>query len=122
MGSFLETVFKKSLIAFPFLVLVFLAYGINHEHGDSSSGSMYPLVFAIHYIGISVISYALYFLTDRLTSQTKINFIKNVIHLSLFIGLLLFHDKVISIVLILTLPTLLVINLTTAIYKFINHE
>jgi hypothetical protein len=118
--TFIETVFRKSLIAFPFLIVVFLVYGINHEHGDSNAGSMYPLVFAIHYIAISIVSYMLYVITDRITNTRKLNFIKNFVHLILFIGLLFFSNKAISIPLLLTLPTLLLINLSTALYELID--
>jgi MFS-type transporter involved in bile tolerance (Atg22 family) len=118
----LEVTFKKSLIAFPFLLLVFFAYGVRHEHGDMNAGSMYPLVFAVQYFVLSIVSYVLYFLTDRYTLKTKMNFIKISIHLILGIFIFLFHDKAITIVILLTLPTLLISNVATFFYNSLNEQ
>lgn len=106
-----ETVLKKSLMAMPFLFFVFLVYGINHEHGDSNAGSMYPIAFALPGLGFTVVSYILYFYTDKLTCNSKLNVLKNFVHLILVISFFAFHDKGAFVVISLTLTTILAVNL-----------
>lgn len=118
--SFILTVFNKSFIAFPVLIIVFFVYGTHHEHGDSDAGGMYPIVFAVQYLTISIISSILYALTDRATLNTGINFIKNFAHLIIGVVLFWFHDDVMKIVVLLTLPTLLVVNLIAYAYNSFN--
>jgi hypothetical protein len=115
-GGLLRMVFKKSIIAFPFLILVYLVYGIRYEHGDTNAGSMYPLVFAPYFVTISLFSYALYYLADQLTMNTSWNFSKNVIHLIVFAILIWYHAKRDLVVLVLTLITILIVNLLTSLY------
>ncbi|MDB5285257.1 MAG: hypothetical protein JWR05_206 [Mucilaginibacter sp.] len=113
---FFQTVFKKSIIAFPFLIIVYLVYGINTEHGDANAGSMYPLVFAPHFVIISLLSYALYFIADQLIMKTRWNFLKNVIHLILGVGLIWFDSKRDLVVVLPTLITILIVNLLSFLY------
>ena len=114
-----ETIFKKSLIASPFLALVFLVYGVNHEHGDTNAGSMYPLVFAVQYFILSILSYILFFIIDKLTAQTKWNSLKNFVHLILGLGLIWFQSPIVVLIAVLTLPTLLIVNLITVFFNSI---
>ena len=107
----IETVLKKSLVTMPFLFLVFLVYGINHEHGDSNAGSMYPIAFALPGLTFTVASYSLYFYTDKLTSNSKLNVLKNFAHLILVISFFAFPDKGAFVVISLTLGTILAVNL-----------
>jgi hypothetical protein len=116
----IETVIKKTLIALPCLVLVFLVYGINYEHGDSNAGSMYPLAFAVHFSIASVISYILYVITDRITYNSRINILKNFIHLILWFGLAWLHSKAVVLVVSLTLPTLLAVNLVGMLNNYLT--
>jgi hypothetical protein len=120
--SFSKDILKKSLIAFPPLFFLFLIYGINREHRDYNAGSMYPLVFAIHYIGLTVMSYILYFVTDRLTYNTKFNPIKNFVHLILGFCLFFNSNQVLMMLLSLTLPMILAINLITELYCWLKKS
>lgn len=120
-AMFFQTVFKKSIIAFLFLIIVYLVYGINHEHGDANAGSMYPLVFAPHFLIISLLSYALYFIADQLTMKTRWNFLKSVIHLILAVGLIWFDTNRDLVVVLPTLMTILIVNLLTSLYYKITR-
>lgn len=120
LATSIETVIKKTLIALPCLVIVFLVYGINHEHGDSNAGSMYPLVFAVHFSIASVISYILYVITDRITYNNRTNILKNFIHLILWFGLVWLHGKAVVLVISLTLPTLLAVNLVGMLNNYLT--
>ncbi|WP_295673153.1 hypothetical protein [uncultured Mucilaginibacter sp.] len=110
---FFETVVTKSLIAFPFLLIVFYCYGVNHEHGDVNAGLMYPTAFLIHIALVCFVTYSIYFFVDKFTYRKRINPVKNFVHLILAASLLFTRENVILILVILTLPTLLVINLIT---------
>ena len=115
--SFILTVFSKYLIALPVLVIVFFIYGTHREHGDSNAGGMYPIAFALHYLIINIASNILYALTDKATFNTRINFIKNFAHLTIGVVLFWFHDDVMQMIVLLTLPTLLVVNLIMSAYN-----
>jgi hypothetical protein len=119
--NFLEVIFKKSLIAAPFLAIVFLVYGVRSEHGDLNWGLMYPIAFALQYLGLSVVSYTLYLIADNITRNTKMNFIKNFIHLVLGVCLFWFREEAEVVAILLTLSTLLVINLATSFYNSLNE-
>jgi hypothetical protein len=114
---FILTVFNKSFIAFPVLIVVFFVYGTHHEHGDANAGGMYPIVFAVQYLIITVVSNILYALTDKATFNTRINFIKNFAHVTLGVVLFWFHGDVMQAIVLLTLPTLLVVNLIMSAYN-----
>ena len=115
--NFSLIVIKKSIIAFPVLLIVFFIYGTHREHGDSNAGSMYPIAFAAHCLIITITSNILYAFTDRATFNTKINFIKNFAHLTIGVVLVWFHGDVMQMVIFLTLPTLLIINLIISAYN-----
>jgi len=115
-----QFVAKRLIIALPFLIMVYLVFGINDEHGDINAGSMYPLVWIIPGAIISSVSYILYFLTDKLTQNKKYNFLKLFGHLILGISLLWMNEGL-FVVTALTLPAILLINLVIIFYHRINN-
>jgi len=96
---------------------VFFVYGTHREHGDSNAGGMYPIVFAVHYLAINIASNILYALADRATFNIRTNFLKNFAHLIIAVGLFWVHTDVMQVIVLLTLPTLLVLNLITSAYN-----
>jgi len=108
----IQFVIIRSLIAVPVILVAYFILGVNYEHGDTNAGGMYPLVFAIHAIIIAIASYILYYIVDIVTTDKKINFVKNAAHLVLGFGLLFFHLPSLLITGgIVTLAVILLINL-----------
>jgi hypothetical protein len=116
-SSVVAFVLKRSLLALPFLLLIYLVFGINYEHGGTNAGSMYPLVWVIPGLTVSIISFISFFITDKLTLGSKLNFIKNFVHLFLGISLLWIGNKFFTVIAI-TLPAVAVINLIVVSHYF----
>lgn len=116
-----EFVFKRTLIAIPFLVFAFVIWGTKHDNGDINSGSMAALVFILPSIAYSIACYIVYFIADHLIKQTSWNNLKYVAHLILAIVLIWFSPKDVTfIVLSITIGTLLLINFSMAILNYLN--
>jgi hypothetical protein len=99
--------------------LSFFEYGVIHEHGDYNAALMYPMVFAIHGLGISIACYIIYYVFDALTFHSKWNILKNIIHCILFIALFWLPTQgVIFILLIISIPILAILNILITLYLY----
>jgi len=122
MQSFLETVVRKVIIAVPFLVIVFFIFGTIREHGDTNAGGMYPIVFTLPGLGYTLLCYVLFYFVDEATKRSRWNLIKYVVHLLLLIeSFWLTPNSSDYTILLLTVGTILVINISTALLVEVNR-
>jgi MFS-type transporter involved in bile tolerance (Atg22 family) len=116
---FFKAVFQKTFVAVLALIVVFFLYGTVFVPGKDT-GQWYVLVFTLPGMGVAIVCYILYFITDRITSSNKLNALKNFIHLILGIALFwLPHNETFAIF-ILILLIVLAVNLMTLLFSSIE--
>jgi len=77
--------YKKLFISIPILMYSIFIYGKIKEQGDINAAGMYLAVFFLPTLVIAVLSYVIFYITDKVTGNHYANFIKIFSHFILVI-------------------------------------